>query len=128
MLFGSELILQPEAISMTIILDEDSPPVSESPDPRILKCSKMSEANQKEIGWESPEDWEFDNETLASRIAKLKKKKDGEVENPPADDARVDLAKEVAAVVGVSKAKRSKAIISPISGTRASARGSGSVR
>jgi hypothetical protein len=27
-------------------------------------------------GWESPPGWEFDNETIASRIAKLKKKRD----------------------------------------------------
>jgi hypothetical protein len=40
----------------------------------------MLEADRAEVGWESPEDWEFDSETLASKIAKLKKKQDGEVE------------------------------------------------
>jgi hypothetical protein len=68
---------------MTIILDEDSLD-SDTPDPQILKRSKMLVADRAEVGWESPEDWEFDNKTLASKIAKLKKKQDGEVDNPPA--------------------------------------------
>jgi hypothetical protein len=76
------------------------------------------------MGWESPEDWEFDNETLAAKIAKLKKKQDGEVDNPPASPIQ-DLAKEVAAVVQVYKAKRSMSMTSPVSGTRSSARGKG---
>jgi hypothetical protein len=52
-------ILQPQAISMTIILDEDSPPPSsDAPiDPIILKRSKLSAADHADIGWESPEDW-----------------------------------------------------------------------
>jgi hypothetical protein len=75
-LFNFAQILQPNPISMTIILDEDdSPPSPEAPiDPAILKRSKMSTADRAEVGWESPEDWEFDNETLATKIAKLKKK------------------------------------------------------
>jgi hypothetical protein len=96
-LFGDGPILQPEAISMTIILDDDSAPDSDEPvDPQILKRSKLSAADRAEMGWESPEDWEFDNETLAAKIAKLKKKQDGEVDNPPASPIQ-DLAKEVAA-------------------------------
>jgi hypothetical protein len=60
---------------MTIILDEDSSPNSDqAPNPKVLKCSKLSAAYWVDIGWESPEDWEFDNETLASKIVKLKKK------------------------------------------------------
>jgi hypothetical protein len=124
-------ILQPEPISMTIILDEDdSTPSPEAPiDPAILKRSKMSAADRAEVGWESPEDWEFDNETLASKIAKLKKKQDGEVHNPPSTPltpSNVDLAKEVAAAAQVSKAKHSMAVVSPVSGTRSSARCKGS--
>jgi hypothetical protein len=98
---------------MTIILDEDSPPSDHDVDPSVLKRSKLSEADRADIGWESPENWEFDNETLASKIAKLKKKQDGEVHNPPKNASQVDLAKEVAAVSGVPKARRSEAIPSP---------------
>jgi hypothetical protein len=65
-LLSSEPILQPQAISMTIILDDDSTPDSDSPvNPDVLKCSKLSAADRADIGWESPENWEFDNETLA---------------------------------------------------------------
>jgi hypothetical protein len=97
-LFCKDPILQPEAISMTIILDDESPPDSDAPvDPQVLKRSKLSAANRAEVGWESSEDWEYDNETLAAKIAKLKKKQDGEVDNPRATAANVDLEKEVAA-------------------------------
>jgi hypothetical protein len=85
----------------------------------------MSAADRAEVGWESLEDWEFDNETLASKIAELKKKQDCEVDNPPAAQAKPDLAKEVAATSKVSKAKRSMAVISPISEMRSSPRGKG---
>jgi hypothetical protein len=126
-LFASAQVLQPEPISMTIILDEDdSPPTSEAPiDPAILKRSKLSAADRGEVGWESPKDWEFDNETLAAKIAKLKKKQYGEVDNPPSTPSNMDLAKEVAAAAQVSKAKRSVAVVSPVSGTRTSARSKG---
>jgi hypothetical protein len=120
-------ILQPHAISMTIILDEDSPPSSsDAPiDSMILKRSKLSATDRADIGWESPEDWEYDNETLAAKIAKLKKKQDGEVDNPPSTPCKPDLVGEVAASVRVAKAKRSAAVVSPISGSRTSARGKG---
>jgi hypothetical protein len=62
---------------------------------------------------------------LAAKIVKLKKKKDGEVENPPSTPANPNLAKEVAASSQVTKAKLSMAVVSPISGTRSSARGKG---
>jgi hypothetical protein len=95
-------------------------------DPSVLKRSKLSEADRTDIGWESPEKWEFDNETLASKIAKLKKKQDGEVHNPPKTASQLDLAKEVAAVSGVAKARRSEAIPSssrsPTTAARRSAR------
>jgi hypothetical protein len=126
-LFSSEPILQPKAISMTIILDDDSPPESQAPlDPSILKRSKMSAADRAEVGWESPENWDYDSETLAEKIAKLKRKQDGEVDNPPASASKIDLAKEVAASSQVSKAKRSVAVVSPILGSRSSARARGS--
>jgi hypothetical protein len=111
---------------MTIILDEDdSPPTPEAPiDPAILRRSKMSVADRAEVGWESLEDWEFDNETLATKITKLKKKQDGEVDNPPPTPltpCNMDLEKEVAVAAQVSKAKCSVVVVSPVSGTRSSA-------
>jgi hypothetical protein len=116
---------------MTIILDDDSnpdsAPDSDSPvDPDILKRSKLSNADRADIGWESPEDWEYDNETIAQKIAKLKKKQDGEVHNSPASPRSPDLAKEAASTTPVTKAKRSAVVVSPVSGMRSSARGKGS--
>jgi hypothetical protein len=35
------------------------------------KASKLSDAERQEIGWESPDEWEFENETLAERCNKL---------------------------------------------------------
>jgi hypothetical protein len=129
-LFTSAQVLQPEPISMTIILDEDDPPplpTTEEPiDPAILKHSKLSTADRAEVGWESPKDWEFNNETLATKIVKLKKKQDGEVDNPPSTPSNVDLAKEVVAVAQVSKAKSSMRVVSPILGMCSSARCKGS--
>jgi hypothetical protein len=125
-LLSSEPILQPQPISMMIILDDDSAPDSDSlVNPDVLKCSKLSTADRVDIGWESPENWEFDNETLAQKIAKLKKKQDGEVHNSPASPRNPDLAKEVAASAPATKAKRSASVVSPIAGTHSSARGKG---
>jgi hypothetical protein len=121
-LLGSQTILEPKALSMTIILDEDSPPSDHDVDPSMLKRLKLFEADRADIGWESPENWEYDNETLASKIAKLKKKQDGEVHNSPKNASQMDLAKEVAAVSGVPKARRSEAIPSPSQSPAAAAR------
>jgi hypothetical protein len=35
------------------------------------KACKLSEAERQEIGWESPDEWEFENEILAERCKKL---------------------------------------------------------
>jgi hypothetical protein len=43
-------------------------------DPQVLKHLKLSAADRAEVGWESPEDWEYANETLAEKNTKLKKK------------------------------------------------------
>jgi hypothetical protein len=52
-LFGDGPILHPEAISMTIVLDEDSASDSDEPvDPQILKRSKLLAADNAEMGWE----------------------------------------------------------------------------
>jgi hypothetical protein len=125
-LFKEGPILQPEAISMMIVIDVDSAPDSDVPvDPQVLKRSKLSATDEAEVGWESLEDWVFENETLPTQIAKLKKKQDGEVDNPPATLINLDLAKEVAAASQVLKAKHSMAVASPVSGTHSSAHDKG---
>ncbi|KAM0888433.1 hypothetical protein ACQ4PT_028375 [Festuca glaucescens] len=87
----------------------------------ILKRYKLSAEQRQEIGWESLDQWEFDNKTLAAKIAKLKRKQDGEVDNPPA----INLAKEEAESTPVTKAKRLVPVASPTTGTRRSTRGKG---
>jgi hypothetical protein len=37
----------------------------------VEKACKLSEAERQEIGWESPDEWEFENETLAERCKKI---------------------------------------------------------
>jgi hypothetical protein len=63
--------------SPILLSEDDSPPAQ----PNVDKIQKMTPKERAEVGWESPPGWEFDNETIAARIAKLKKR-DGEVENP----------------------------------------------
>jgi hypothetical protein len=47
----------------------------------VDKIQKLTPAERTELGWESPPGWDYDNETIAAWIAKLKKKRDGKVEN-----------------------------------------------
>jgi hypothetical protein len=61
-----------------LLSEDDSPPAQ----PDVDKIQKMAPEDHAKVGWESPSGWEFDNETIAARIAKLKKKRDGEVEIP----------------------------------------------
>jgi hypothetical protein len=75
----------------------------------------MSEEDRREVGWESPEDWENDQETLAEKIAKLKRKQDGEVDNPPSRNKKKPGIKPKRAVVASS----------PVTATRRSTRGKG---
>jgi hypothetical protein len=37
----------------------------------VEKASKLSEAERQEIRWKSPDEWEFENETLAESCKKL---------------------------------------------------------
>jgi hypothetical protein len=64
--------------SPILLSEDDSPPAQ----PNVDKIQKMTPEERAEVGWESPPGWDFDNETIAARFAKLKKKRDGEVENP----------------------------------------------
>ncbi|KAK1607663.1 hypothetical protein QYE76_031336 [Lolium multiflorum] len=89
---------------------------SEEPiSPNILKRQRLSAEDRLEVGWESPEDWENDQETLAEKIAKLKRKQDGEVDNPP---SRIKKKPGV-------KPKRAVVTSSPVTATRRSTRGKG---
>jgi hypothetical protein len=93
-----------------IVLSEyDSPP----PQPSVDKIQKLTPAERTELGWESPPGWDYDNETIAARIAKLKKKRDSEVENLAVSPAQ--MASPAARAVP-SKAS------TPVSGSRRSHR------
>jgi hypothetical protein len=86
---------------------------SEEPiSPNILKRQGLSAEDKLEVGWESPEDWENDQETLAEKIAKLKRKQDGKVDNPP---SRIKKKPGV-------KPKRAVVTSSPVTATRRSTR------
>ena len=111
------------ALNSIEISSEGTTPVS----PSVLKRSKVTQADRAEIGWESPDSWEFDNETLAVKLSKLKKRQDGEVDNPPAAPL-LDLSAALPTST-VTRSKRSSAITTavntPISGTRRGLRGKG---
>jgi hypothetical protein len=79
----------------------------------MFKINKLNPTDRSDIGWESPPSWEFDNETLAIHLAKLKKKRDGEVDNPLSSPTQA------------SPANPQVVAPSPPSGSRRSARGHG---
>jgi hypothetical protein len=93
-----------EAISPVVdpLLD-----ISSDEDPYVLpdKVYKLSAEVREEIGWESPNEWDFKNETLAQRCKKLKvgRSFDGVAK-------KLDLAAEASAGIAVSKGKRSVAV------------------
>jgi hypothetical protein len=93
-----------EAISPAVdpLLD-----ISSDEDPYVSpdKVYKLSAEVREEIGWESPNEWDFKNETLAQRCKKLKvgRSFDGVAK-------KLDLAAEASAEIAVSKGKRSVAI------------------
>jgi hypothetical protein len=64
--------------SPILLSEDDSLPAQLDVD----KIQKMAPEDRAEVDWESPPGWDFDNETIAARIAKLKKKRDDKVENP----------------------------------------------
>ena len=107
------------------ISSEGTPPVS----PSVLKRTKLSQADRLEIGWESPDSWDFDNEMLAMKLSKLKKRQDGEVDNPPVVPVMDLFAALPASTVTRSKrsSANSTAVNTPISGTRRGLRGKGTL-
>jgi hypothetical protein len=96
--------LSPDADALLDISSDDGPNVS--PD----KAHKLSAAIREEIGWESPNEWDFKNETLAQRCKKLKvgRSLDGVAK-------KLDLAAEAAAGIPISKGKRSVAVAAQLS-------------
>jgi hypothetical protein len=99
-----------------ILLSEDDSPPSQ---PDVDKIHKMARDDCAEMGWESPHGWDFDNETIAACIAKLKKKRDGKVENPSVSPSQA-MASPPASRVVPSKAS------TPASGSHRSNRIMGS--
>jgi hypothetical protein len=91
--------LSPDADTLLDISSDDGPHVS--PD----KAHKLLAAVREEIGWESPNEWDFKNETLAQRCKKLKVGRSFE-----GVAKKLDLAAEAAAGISVSKGKRSVAV------------------
>jgi hypothetical protein len=103
-----------ECATPILLSEDDSPP----PQPDVDKIQKMTPAKRTELGWESPPGWDYDNETIAARLSKLKKKRDGEVENPAVLPAQAMASPS-------SRAAPSEAS-TPVSGSRRSHRIMGS--
>jgi hypothetical protein len=107
---SSVIISSPEA---------SSPALHLSP----LKAAKLSAADREEVGWQSPIHWEFDNETLAVRCQKLKKKKELSQGSAPAQrKGFINLLAEISASAPASKAPRSVAVpstpLAPVSASK----------
>jgi hypothetical protein len=93
-----------KATSPILLSEDDSPPRA----PNVFKINKLNLADRADIGWESPPGWEFDNETLAVHLAKLKKKHDGEVDNPLSSPTQASPANpQVVAPLPPSGSRRS---------------------
>jgi hypothetical protein len=91
--------ISPVADSLLDISSDEGPYVS--PD----KAHKLSAEVREEIGWESQNEWDFKNETLAQRCKKLKVGRSFE-----GVAKKLDLAAEAFAGISVSKGKRSVAV------------------
>ncbi|XP_071676637.1 uncharacterized protein [Lolium perenne] len=107
---SSVIISSPEA---------SSPALHLSP----LKAAKLSAADREEVGWQSPIHWEFDNETLAIRCQKLKKKKELSQGSAPAQrKGFINLLAEISASAPASKAPRSAVVpstpLAPVSASK----------
>jgi hypothetical protein len=93
--------VSPISISDSPVLSSDVGGPHFSPD----KVSKLSAEDRADIGWESPTQWDFDNETLAQHCKKLK------VRRSFAGVAKkLDLTAEASAGMLVAKGKRSAAV------------------
>jgi hypothetical protein len=89
---GPKAAAAPAKVSSPILLSkDDSPPRA----PNVFKINKLNPADRADIGWESPPGWEISNETLAVHLAKLKKKRDGEVDNPSASPAQASTERNM---------------------------------
>jgi hypothetical protein len=91
--------ISPAADSLLDISSDNGPYVSPN------KAHKLSAVVREEIGWESPNEWDFKNETLAQRCKKLKVGRSFE-----GVSKKLDLAVEATAGILVAKGKRSVAV------------------
>jgi hypothetical protein len=92
---GATVGMAPGRASFPILVSSKDTSEDDAPLPNIDKVSKLSQAKCEEVGWESPTDWEYDDETIPMRWARLNKY-DGEVENParsPAPRAGADASR-----------------------------------
>jgi hypothetical protein len=93
--------VSPISISDSPVLSSDVGGTHFSPD----KVSKLSAEDRADIGWESPTQWDFENETLAQHCKKLK------VGRSFAGVAKkLDLTAEASAGMLVAKGKRSTTV------------------
>jgi hypothetical protein len=111
--YGSNLQAGPSfaaklAAAVSPIAISESPELSPEVDvPHFSpeKIFKLSAEDRADIGWESPTNWDFENETLAQHCKKLK------VGRSFAGVAKkLDLTAEVSAGITVAKGKRSAAV------------------
>jgi hypothetical protein len=83
------------------------------------KACKLSEAERQEIGWESPDDWEFENETLAERCKKLNLRRPFQ---KVSDDKKKALMREAPVFSAASKGKSSVPIATTLEATSPSSK------
>jgi hypothetical protein len=83
------------------------------------KACKLSEAERQEIGWESPDEWEFENETLAERCKKLNLRRPFQ---KLSDDKKKALMQESPVFPAVPKVNSSMPIASSLETTSLSSK------
>ncbi|KAM0863503.1 hypothetical protein ACQ4PT_044552 [Festuca glaucescens] len=99
------------APSPAIISSPESNPSSPGLKFSPLKAAKLSVEDRMEVGWQSPVHWDFDNETLAARCQRLKKKKEVAQGSAPAQGKKfLNLLAKISASAPASKASRSVAV------------------
>jgi hypothetical protein len=86
---------------------ESPHPISSDEEPFVHpgKASKLSAVEREEIGWSSPSEWDFENETLAQKYKKFKVRRSFE-----GVAKRLDLASKASVGLAVFKGKHSMAV------------------
>jgi hypothetical protein len=106
-LYAGQSFAKKLAEVLSPVVDDDLLDISSDDGPHVSpdKVQKLSAAVREEIGWESPNEWDFKNETLAQKCKKLKVGRSFE-----GVAKKLDLASEAAAGISISKGKRSVAV------------------